>query len=56
VKHEGIGIPAKLGNDEGHSLSHQAGDKRYIARQPIQFGATTTLHFELFAAASAAAS
>jgi|SRR5882762_7249809 hypothetical protein len=38
MKHEGIGITAKLGDDEGHSLGHQAGHKGHVARQAVELG------------------
>lgn len=38
VQHEGVGVPAELGDDEGHPLRHQAGDERHIPRQAIELG------------------
>jgi hypothetical protein len=40
VQHEGIGIPAQLGYDEGHALRHQPGNERYVAGKPIIDAAT----------------
>jgi hypothetical protein len=36
MKHEGVGISAKLGNNEWHPLRHQAGDKGHVARKAIE--------------------
>lgn len=38
MQHERIGIPAEFGDDEGHSLRHQARDECHFAREPVQFG------------------
>jgi hypothetical protein len=31
-------VAAQFGNDEGHSLSHQTGDKGHVAGKPVQLG------------------
>ena len=38
VQHEGIGIGAKLGDDERHALRHQPGDEGDIAGEPVELG------------------
>jgi hypothetical protein len=38
MKHEGIGVLAELGHDEGNALSHQPRHERNIPRKPVQFG------------------
>ena len=38
MKHEGVGISAKLGNNEWHPLRHQAGYKGNVARQAVELG------------------
>ncbi len=38
MQHKGIGVAAQFGNDEGHPLSHQTGDKGHIAGKPVQLG------------------
>jgi hypothetical protein len=37
MQHEWIGVPSQLSNNEGDTLGHQARDKAYIARKPIEF-------------------
>ena len=36
MQHEGVGIAAEFSHNEGHSLSHQAGDERHIAGKPVE--------------------
>ncbi len=38
MQHEGVGIPAQLGDHEWHTLGHQAGHEGDVAGQPIQLG------------------
>ena len=38
VQHEGIGIGSQLGNDEWHTLGHQAGNEGHVAREAIELG------------------
>jgi hypothetical protein len=36
MQHEGVGIAAKLGDEEWHPLRHQSGNERHIAGKPIE--------------------
>jgi hypothetical protein len=36
VQHEGVGVGAELGYDEGNLVRHQAADEMHVARQTIQ--------------------
>jgi len=38
MQHERISIGSELGNEERHSLGHQAGNESHVARKPIQLG------------------
>ena len=38
VEHEGIRVSPEFRDDEGHPLSHQSGDERDVAREPVQLG------------------
>ena len=38
MQHERVGIGAEFGDDERHSLNHQAGDEGNVARQAIELG------------------
>jgi len=38
VQHERVRVPAELGDDERHPLSHQAGNKGNVPGKPIQLG------------------
>ena len=38
VQHEGIGIDAELGDDEGHPLRHEPGDEGDVAGEAIELG------------------
>ena len=38
MQHERIGVGAEFGDDEGHTLGHQAGNEGHVAREAIELG------------------
>ena len=38
MQHEGVGVEAKLGDNERHSVRHEAGDEGHIAREAVELG------------------
>jgi len=36
VQHERVGVGTEFGDDERHSLRHQAGDERHVTAQPVE--------------------
>src|SRR5208282_6820944 len=38
VEHEGIGVSAQLGDDEGDALSHQSGNEMHVAAEAVELG------------------
>ena len=38
MQHEWVGIGSEFGDDEGHTLRHQAGNEGHVAREPVELG------------------